>query len=277
MGGGSNPKFNPEKAIIWDDSQSKCVGELSFSTPVRNIKMNKESVVAVLDNRIYIYGLTDLKLKDAIDTYDNPQGLCCLSAKSSDNIVAFPDKDIGCIRIVTETSFKKIQAHEGNLACISLNYDGSLIATASTKGTLIRIFNTATGDKLHEFRRGSDTANIYSIAFSGNDMLAVTSDKGTVHVFNLGAEEEKKEESDSKNTKSVFGYFGNVLPSYFSSEWSFAQFKFAEAGAVPYTTGAFTTDNKLVLLSKKGDYYLLDIDVKEKVINKVAHRTINKE
>ena len=49
--------------------------------------------------------------------------------------------------------------------------------------------NDGTGfDCLQELRRGADPATIFSIAFSRGDVpefVAVSSDKGTVHVFNL--------------------------------------------------------------------------------------------
>lgn len=67
-----------------------------------------------------------------------------------------------------------------------MNYDGSLLATASDKGTLIRIYRTDTGEFLHEVRRGSDKAEIYSICFnSSSKLLACSSDKGTIHIFSL--------------------------------------------------------------------------------------------
>jgi len=67
-------------------------------------------------------------------------------------------------------------------------------------------------------------------------MMAVASDKGTAHIFALDLEnEEKRLEELSTNTKSVFGFMAGVLPTYFSSEWSFAQFKFCEDGKPMYT------------------------------------------
>lgn len=67
-------------------------------------------------------------------------------------------------------------------------------------------------------------------------MLAVTSDRGTVHVFDLdAADEEKKTDTETANTKSIFGFMKGVLPTYFSSEWSFAQFKFNSEGKPLYT------------------------------------------
>jgi len=54
------------------------------------------------------------------------------------------------------------------------------------KGTLIRIFKTETGEQLQEVRRGTERAEIYSIAFNSNSsLLACSSDRGTVHIFSL--------------------------------------------------------------------------------------------
>ena len=55
------------------------------------------------------------------------------------------------------------------------------------QGTLIRVFSTAgLCEKLYEFRRGSDSATIYSLAFSPDSgFLCVSSDKGTIHIYGV--------------------------------------------------------------------------------------------
>ncbi|KIH44376.1 hypothetical protein ANCDUO_25599, partial [Ancylostoma duodenale] len=45
-------------------------------------------------------------------------------------------------------------AHDGPLACLKFNSDGTMIATASTKGTVIRVYSVPQGTRLFEFRRG---------------------------------------------------------------------------------------------------------------------------
>ena len=47
-----------------------------------------------------------------------------------------------------------IHAHNNPLAAISFDSTGKLIATASDRGTVIRVFSVDTGNKLFEFRRG---------------------------------------------------------------------------------------------------------------------------
>jgi WD40 repeat protein len=70
-----------------------------------------------------------------------------------------------------------------------LNNEGNLLATASDKGTLIRIFDTETTTNLQELRRGTDTAEIYCIVFDpASKFVACSSDKGTVHIFNIKSE-----------------------------------------------------------------------------------------
>lgn len=111
------------------------------------------------------------------------------------------------------------------------------------------------GAKLRELRRGADTAQIFSLAFSPEaDFLALSSDKGTVHVYILdqaraaaavaaghlpapdsaaAAEAAAGETSTqgmdgSKNAQSALSFMKGFLPKYFSSEWSFAQFRLPE-------------------------------------------------
>ncbi len=77
-----------------------------------------------------------------------------------------------------------------------------------------------------EFRRGLDTAVIYSISFSpparSMQRLAVTSDKGTIHIFDLP---NGSNDVVPQNKHSFFAnsYLIPFLPKYFKSEWSAAQ------------------------------------------------------
>ena len=79
-----------------------------------------------------------------------------------------------------------INAHKGELACIAVNQQGTLIATASEKGTLIRVWDANKKEILNELRRGSDPATVNCINFShDSEFLCCASDKGTIHIFAL--------------------------------------------------------------------------------------------
>lgn len=54
-----------------------------------------------------------------------------------------------------------LNAHQGEITCLAINPLGTLIASASSKGTLIRIWDTSHKVKVAELRRGSDTATLY--------------------------------------------------------------------------------------------------------------------
>jgi WD40 repeat protein len=54
------------------------------------------------------------------------------------------------------------------------------------KGTLIRVFSTSNQACVAELRRGIDQAIIFDLAISpSSTLLAVTSDKSTLHIFDL--------------------------------------------------------------------------------------------
>ncbi|GBG67105.1 hypothetical protein CBR_g78886 [Chara braunii] len=149
VGGGKTPRYPPNKAMIWDDHESRCLGELSFRSEVRAVRLRRDRIVVVLEHKIYVYNFEDLKLLHQIDTITNQKGLCCLSPSSTSIVLACPGLHKGQVRVelydTKRTRF--IAAHDSALACFALTLDGTRLATASVKGTLIRIFNTADGSK----------------------------------------------------------------------------------------------------------------------------------
>ncbi len=86
-----------------------------------------------------------------------------------------------------------ISAHTSQLQAMSFSPSGLRIATASEKGTVIRVFSVSDGSRLYELRRGLErTVSIYSLAFSPcGHFLACSSNTETVHVFRM---EEKPRE-----------------------------------------------------------------------------------
>lgn len=101
-------------------------------------------------------------------------------------VLACPDSEKGHVKVTLyhKSHNFSIPAHESSLSCIQVNLQGTMIATASDKGTLIRLFSTEDGTKLQEVRRGADKAEIYSISFNKPaTFIACSSDKGTIHLF----------------------------------------------------------------------------------------------
>ena len=80
-----------------------------------------------------------------------------------------------------------IQAHKSPISFLSINSAGTLLATASDKGTVIRVWSVPGAEKLYQFRRGTREARIYSLNFNlVSSLLVVSSAHDTVHIFKLG-------------------------------------------------------------------------------------------
>lgn len=265
VGGGEHPKYPGNKVMLWDEHQSKCIGELTFKTNVKAIKLRRDKIVVVLESRVYIYQIPEIKLLDVIDTHQNPDGICALTPKDA-TILACPDKKKGYIRIVNYDTNSNIEckAHESGVYALAISHDGKLCATASDKGTLIRVFTIEGAKLLQELRRGTDKAEIQSIAFDkSSQWLASTSDKGTVHIFSLADSHkviyENDKKADAKNPKSVFNFMKGLIP-YFSSQWSFAQFRIPPCKSI--VEFGPKDKNIIIVATYDGKYYVGEFNPK---------------
>lgn len=152
VGGGPDPQYPVNKVMIWDDHQSRCIGELSFRSEVRGVRLRRDRIVVVLEQKVFVYNFADLKLLHQIETSANPKGLCEVSQSAGKLVLVCPGLRKGQVRVEHYASRKTkfIMAHDSRIACFALTQDGGLLATASSKGTLVRVYNTFDGTLLQE-------------------------------------------------------------------------------------------------------------------------------
>ncbi|KAK9055816.1 hypothetical protein SSX86_026901 [Deinandra increscens subsp. villosa] len=274
VGGGPQPQYPLNKVMIWDDHQGRCIGELSFRSEVRGVRLRRDRIIVVLEQKIFVYNFTDLKLLQQIETFGNPKGLCEVSQSSANFVLVCLGLRKGQVRVEHYSSkrTKFILAHDSRIACFALAQDGNMLATASNKGTLVRIFNTHDGTLLHEVignlvkfiddvRRGADRAEIYSLSFSPTaEWLAVSSDKGTIHVFSVTAADNQDHSPTGSPASSPRALIKGVIPKYFSSVWSLAQFRLVEG--LQYIAAFGHQKNTVVILGLDGSFYRCRFDPK---------------
>ena len=256
VSGGLHPKFPSNVVRIWDDKLKKFVLQFTFGSEVLNVLMCRGKMIAVLRNCVHVMSFpNNSKLLLQIDTKDNCEGLCQVSSASDRQMLVTLGHKCGSLQLTDLSKIRDrdsgnilaITAHKTNIACLAINNQGTMVATASEKGTLIRLFDTQTQQNLIELRRGTDYALLHSISFSkDSSYLCVASDKGTVHIFAL--------KDKALNRRSAFARAGKVSPfqEYTDSQWSFCHF------TVPPEcpcTCVFGSGNSVIAVCVDGTYH----------------------
>lgn len=266
VGTGEQSSLSPRRLKIINTKRQTTICELTFPTSILSVRMNRERLVVLLEERIYLYDITNMKLLHTIEIPSNPMGLVGLSTNTENNYLSYPSPqkvtklsggstqlgvdvtalngqqlsasgqgnqgigkskshdDLSGLNSEGQTQSIRngdvvifdckllqpitvIDAHKTQLAALTFSQDGTLLATASDKGTIIRVFSVKTGVKLYQFRRGSYNTKIYSLAFGPSNMfLTASSATGTIHVFRLGEQEAKNTILRSNGSSGWMGH-----------------------------------------------------------------------
>lgn len=207
--------------------------------------MNRKRLVVVLEDQIYLYDISNMKLLYTIETSPNPQGtscsvgqvrhglrmiaICALSPSSDNCYLTYPlpqkaapssfappshappsgahipptSGDVLVFDTMKLEAINVVEAHRSPLSCVTVNDAGTLLATASDKGTIIRVFAIPSARKLFQFRRGSMPSRIYSMAFnSTSTLLCVSSATDTVHIFKLTTQRRRDSRNGNETTNA---------------------------------------------------------------------------
>ncbi|KAJ2005214.1 autophagy protein [Coemansia thaxteri] len=206
VGSGDQPALSPRRLQIINTKRQSIICELTFPTTILAVKLNRRRLIAVLEEQIYVYDISNMKLLHTIETPPNPTAICAMSPSSENCFIAYPTpasvsvppaKPGAPLEIPATTdvmvfdanaceAINIIQAHKSPVSALAMNREGTMLATASDKGTVIRVFALPSAQKIAQFRRGAYPAKIHSITFNATStLLLVSSDTDTVHIFRI--------------------------------------------------------------------------------------------
>lgn len=197
-------EYRPNVLVLYDLEKNCILLEFRYQENIKNCKLTQKRLIVSTSSMVYVYEL--FRGKDGAifplmrkDPTKNPYGLltCSTIRNEKENIrfvYCFPHpKNSGYVCINYETEKKHfvkyhVSAHStAPVFSIALSCDGRKLATSSTHGTVIRIFNVLTGKETQLLRRGSEFAKVYAMSFRGSDnrFLVCSSDKPTIHIFEI--------------------------------------------------------------------------------------------
>ncbi|KAK2075950.1 hypothetical protein QBZ16_001286 [Prototheca wickerhamii] len=143
VGAGEQPTLSPRKLTLFNTHANVPIQSVPFPSTILAVHMNRKRQERW--RRTLLYALETLELLRTVDTVANPEGVCALTLNYEPAcLLASPDSENpGTIRVYDAASsagtvFGEFAAHNSPLAVLAWNDNGSLLASASQKGTVIR-------------------------------------------------------------------------------------------------------------------------------------------
>ncbi|KIJ08274.1 hypothetical protein PAXINDRAFT_18580, partial [Paxillus involutus ATCC 200175] len=155
VGAVHQPHSSPRKLQIVNTERQSIICKLPFPSSILAVKMNRKTLVVVLETEIYIYDISNMHLLHVMETAPNPEAICAPNAENS--YLTYPSPvsflqylplhpytaqqpttgDVLLFSTMTLTPTNIIRAHKSPLSALAISPSGTLLATASDKGTVI--------------------------------------------------------------------------------------------------------------------------------------------
>ncbi|KAK7329886.1 hypothetical protein VNO77_24067 [Canavalia gladiata] len=213
VGAGDQPSLSPRRLCLFNTITGAALRELNFLTSILAVRLNRERLIVILQDKAYVYELNSLTILDTIDTVPNTKGLCAFSPCLDACYLALPastTKGSALLYNVMDRHLHcEIEAHRSPLVAMVLSSNGMYIATASEQGTIIRVHLVSDATESYSFRRGTYPSTIFSLSFGPSkqlpDILAASSSSGSIHLFTLGF-------ASHPRSKRSSGFLGSIIP-----------------------------------------------------------------
>ncbi|CAJ0918069.1 19883_t:CDS:2 [Entrophospora sp. SA101] len=75
VGAGEHPSFSPRRLQITNTKRQSTICELTFNTSILAVKLNRRRLIVVLEQTIFVYDISNMKLLHTIETSPNPNAM----------------------------------------------------------------------------------------------------------------------------------------------------------------------------------------------------------
>lgn len=99
VGAGDQPSLSPRRLCLFNKITGAALKELNFLTSILAVRMNRQRLVVILQDKAYVYEINSLSIVDIIDTVPNIKGICAFSPCLDACYLALPastTKDLHC-------------------------------------------------------------------------------------------------------------------------------------------------------------------------------------
>ncbi|CAF4839950.1 WD repeat domain phosphoinositide-interacting protein 4-like isoform X1 [Pieris napi] len=232
----------PCSLMLLDDQQRAFKAEVLFKSPIRALRARKDKVAVVLTSSIQVLSLPSLQRVALLRTPASSRPLCSLATDpNAVQLLAAPAHRKGSLQLLDISRAVKgaqssspavVGCHQTDLVCLSLSANGAKLATASERGTIIRLWDTGTKQMIHELRRGSDYADVYCINFNwSGSLVCCVSDKGTLHVWAARGNYAHVCAPAASSTRALCAFTDDSSAVVISEDGTFHKFTFSAEGS----------------------------------------------
>ena len=237
VGGGDYPLEPPTKLLLFSGDQRS--NTVPVGAVIRRVRMVTNRAIVLTVATACVVNFRGEKLYEVEASGGTITSTAPLVASFQNSLCAFPDVCVGSVRVLDWQSLvvgPTIRAHQTAVSALAMSLDGAALATASERGTLVRIWNSADGSQLNELRNSSVPSTVRHLGLSHSDHIYCIS-SGLVKIFYVGPEAEKpayyvnrKDEPTAlaKNQSSYLSYL-SFVSSYFGSKWACCEVELPKA------------------------------------------------
>ena len=259
--------------------------DLHFVASVQRVDLNRKILcVLAADGQLHVFNIATLQLIKSIGVIhpsDPARGIEGPNASTAGAFFAISNvedelfvacrcrKRLGWVRIyriaeqmgIRLAPIGAFDAHNHSISRIAIGgpKGKQKLATASEKGTVIRIFGLGSKfGKLDVLLRGSSPCSMHCIAFNFNaSLVAASSSTGTIHIFRLEDEPHTTTSRATSSTKEkearkLFHLLPEAVSDQRDGKRSFAKIRLKSTISSQPLSLAFLPSNQLVVLTSEG-------------------------
>ena len=231
------------------------ISTLTVEDRILNFYINCKRIVILTESRLSVYDLLTCKLLLVIERSRELKGSAVM-AGSGPYVSFVCDSDGGVCTLDSFTLFQYRVIHPHTSAVTALALDGTVLATASAKGTLARVFRVPSMELICVFRRGRTESPIKSLELTNESWLCVTGESDTSHIFKL------PKLSETSTFRLAMGAALKYLPqNYKDSLEALRDFAHVKLRAETGYVATWVDDDTVVVVSEETGFafvYLVD-------------------